>query len=153
MPTKRDRGPRRRITHGASGVGAAQLQLVGGAQNGGEAERARERLGPVQVRLLELQPGDVGTLITGLRDRPGCSPRQGALLAVQVVVSADGVAHHDLLGKSDEIVTYDVTLSQAFLTKSSKLTNLCYREGPMTDASQRCPSTAWSGASSAPVPR
>ncbi len=48
------------------------------------------------------------TLMTGLRARPGCSPAQGALLAVQVVVGPVLGGHRLApLEVTDEIVTYD----------------------------------------------
>ena len=65
--------------------------------NGGEAERAGERLGAIQIRLLELEPGDVGDLDDRIAGPTGVLARQRALLAVQVVVGADGAAHQNLL--------------------------------------------------------
>ncbi len=59
-----------------AGVGAAQLQLVGGAvAHGGEAEGVREGLGarPGRASRTPARRGRA-TLITGLRHRPGCSP-------------------------------------------------------------------------------
>jgi len=49
-------------------------------------------------------------------------PGSCAPLAVQVVVGADGVAHPNSSLVTDEIVTYEIILSQDILTKSSKLT-------------------------------
>ena len=66
------------------------------------------------------------TLITGLRDRPGCSPRRGALLAVQVVVGADGVAHPNSSLMTDEIVTYDAICQSSASDEILKTDCLCY---------------------------
>ena len=81
----------------SAGVGAAQMQLVVGAQRGGEAERVSEGLGAGQVGLLELQPGDVVHLDHRIAGPPRVLALAGALLAVQVSVGADGVAHRSLL--------------------------------------------------------
>ena len=89
-----------------AGVGAAQLQLVGGAQHGGEAERAGERLGADQVRLLELQPGQVVHLDHRVARPPGVLAAQRALLAVQVVVGVDVCRSRASPRLTDDIVTY-----------------------------------------------
>jgi len=120
-PTNRDRAAPQNHAR-CSGVGAAQMQLVRRARDGAEAEREGERLGANQVRLLELQPGDVVHLDHRIAGSPRMFPGSSALLAVQVVVGADGVAHSNSFFVTDEIVTYDGTISQHFLTKSSKLT-------------------------------
>ena len=41
---------------GATGIGAAQLQLVGGVQHGAEPERPREGFRADQIGFLEFQP-------------------------------------------------------------------------------------------------
>ena len=53
-----------------AGVAAPQVQLVVGAQRGGETKRLGKRLGLDQVGLLELQPDDV----VHLDDRVGRAP-------------------------------------------------------------------------------
>ena len=136
-----------------AGVGAAQLQLVGGAPHRGEPERAGERLGAVQVRLLELQPGQVGTLMTGFARPSRVLARQRALLAVQSRCGCRSLRLiSDLLRVTDEIVTYDDTVSQEILRNSSELRLHCYRER-REQIQQTAPATAWNGASSAPAPR
>ena len=80
-----------------TGIGSAQVHLVGGAQCCGEAEGLRERLGAPEVWFLELQPGDVGDLDHRIARPSGVLTTAGALLAVQVIVGADGVAHAHLL--------------------------------------------------------
>jgi len=42
-----------------AGIAAPQMQLLVGAQRGGETKRLGKRLGTLQVGLLELQPNDV----------------------------------------------------------------------------------------------
>ena len=56
-----------------AGVGAAQVQLVLGAQRG-ETERRGERLGPGKIRFSNSSQPTSWTLMTGLAERPGCSP-------------------------------------------------------------------------------
>ena len=67
--------PRRMSTHGDACVGSAQMQFVGGVQHSVEPEGPGEGLGADQIRLLELQPGEVADLDHGVAERPGCSPR------------------------------------------------------------------------------
>ena len=136
-----------------AGVGAAQVQLVGGAQRGREAEGVREGLGADQVGLLELQPGDVAHFDHGVAGPAGVLALAGALLAVQVLWAPTVSLMPTSSDCTDEIVTYDGTLSQGILTKSSKVRTFCYRgwrESMQPDGRQ---STAWSGASSGPAPR
>jgi hypothetical protein len=71
-----------------AGVGAAQLELVGGVAHRDEPERPGELLGPAQIRLLELEPGQVENLDHGVLRTPRVLPLQCALLAVQVAVCA-----------------------------------------------------------------
>lgn len=85
---------------GGSGVGAAQLQLVPGAQRCREAEGAGEDLGPLQIRLLELQPRQVVHLEDRVAGPPGVLAPQRALLAVQTRVGIVPVDHVALLSNS-----------------------------------------------------
>ena len=115
------RAPRRTITHGAPAsvprsCSSSAVRSAVVKPNAWANASAR-----VEVGLLELQPGDVGDLDHRIARPPGVLALAGALLAVQVIVGADDVAHPDLLILTDEIVTYDATLSQEILTKSSKL--------------------------------
>ena len=120
VPTNRDRRPAKDHTRRA-GVGAAQVQLVGGAQRGREAEGARERLGAVQVGLLELQPGDVLHLDDWIAGRPGCSPLRAPCSLCRSLWAPTGRLILASSQMTDEIVTYDAILSQVVLTKSSKV--------------------------------
>jgi hypothetical protein len=80
-------------------VGAAQVQFLGRPQCDLETERPGERLGAEQVRLLELQPGDVGDL-----DHRGARPAgvfalTWAVLAVQILMHVGaGARRLDRLG-------------------------------------------------------
>jgi hypothetical protein len=51
-----------------------------------EPERPGELLGPAQIRLLELEPGQVENLDDGVLRAPGVFAGQRALLAVQVAM-------------------------------------------------------------------
>ena len=79
-------GPRRLADEHArcTGVAAPQVELVGGAQRRREPEGQGEALGPLQVGLLELQPGQVVDLDDGVGGPAGVLAGQGAVLAVQV---------------------------------------------------------------------
>lgn len=78
--------------HGEAGEGAAQPQLALGAGGNREAEVTGEDLGPVQVGLLELQPGQVGHLDHGIPGPSRMLAAQGALLTVEVLVGRLGSA-------------------------------------------------------------
>ncbi len=72
---------------GCAAVGSAQLQLVRGPAHGGETEGVGESLGAGQVRLLELQPGQVRDLDRRIGRPTWVLPAEPSLFAVQVVVS------------------------------------------------------------------
>jgi hypothetical protein len=77
-------GPRRTTRH-AWTTGHAQQQGRGTVGDG-EAEVGAEPLGTVQVRLLELQPGQPGHLDQGIARPAGMLPGPRAGLAVQRAV-------------------------------------------------------------------
>src|SRR5271166_5838714 len=81
-------GARAAADHQARGarLPAPQQQRVRGPVGDGEAEVGAELLGPVQVRLLELQPGQPGHLDQGIARPPRMLPAQSAGLAVQRAV-------------------------------------------------------------------
>src|SRR5699024_1577946 len=95
------------------GIGAAQIQLVVCAGHGREPESRGERLGGDQIGLLELQPGEVADLDDRIRRTPGVLSAQAALVAVQVGMVAESVAHLCRSSRYDDIVTYERTVSQA----------------------------------------
>ena len=125
-PTKRERGPRRRITHGGPASVPRSCRLVGGAQHGRESERWANASARARSGFSNSSQAMSCTLITGLRDRPGCSPLRPPCSLCRSLWAADHVVHVSPL-LTDEIVTYDGSISQSFLTKSSKLMSLCYR--------------------------
>ena len=104
---RRPRSPAHDHT-GCAAIGPAQLQLVRRPTHRAETERMRKSLRAGQVRLLELQPGQ----ILGLDRRVGCPtrvlPAEPSLFAVQVVVSPVMGGHRLFLS--------------ALLTKSSLMT-------------------------------
>jgi hypothetical protein len=67
---------------GRAGVGAAQVELGGGAQRGLESEGPGERLGAGQVGLLELQPGQSLNFDDRVAGPPGVFAGSCAVLAV-----------------------------------------------------------------------
>jgi hypothetical protein len=69
------------------------VQLVGGAQHGGETERPREAFRAIQVRLLERQPRQVAHFDDRVRRAPGMLPAKGTALAVQVFVDVNACCH------------------------------------------------------------
>ena len=104
-PTNRDRVARRISTHGAPASVPRSCSSCAVRDDGREAERAGERLRALQVRLLELQPRQVGTLITGFAHPSRVLPAQRALLAVQTRVRVSLLDHRRSLRlKHDEIV-------------------------------------------------
>ena len=130
VPTNRDAVPRRRITQGAPASVPRSCSSSAVRSTVAKPKACGERLGASQVGLLELQPGDVGDLDDRIARPSGVLPGERALLAVQVVVGCRQMPLIRISScKVDEIVTYDDTLSQVFLTKSSKLMISCYREG------------------------
>ena len=68
---------------GRAGVCTAQLQFVCGAERRRKTEGMGERLRPLEVGLLELQPREVMHLDDRLGGPPPVFARQGALLTVQ----------------------------------------------------------------------
>ena len=120
-PTNRDRGPRRMITHGVPAsvprsCSSSSVRSAVANPNALANASARARSGfsnssqAMSVHLDHRIPRPPGVLTLA-----------GALLAVQVVMGANRVAHAPSPSLTDEIVTYDATLSQEFLTKSSKV--------------------------------
>jgi len=106
-----------------AGVHTSQLHLVRGLRGGGEPERVRELLGSLQVRLLELQPGDVLDLDHRVDGAARVLTAQRTLLAVQVAVSSVMVDNH-CLGPSrysEDIVSYDENVCQEVLKNSSEM--------------------------------
>ena len=95
-----------------AGVGPPQVQFLRGDGRGLEPERAGEGGGPGQVRFVELQPGQVGDLDHRIDGTAGVITGHRPLLAVQLVMRTDDVAHGPSFLLVDEIVTYDVTISQ-----------------------------------------
>src|SRR5262249_52129153 len=84
------------------------------------AEGVGERLGTCEVGFLEFQPRDVLHLDHRILRPPGVLTFAGTLLAVQVAMGVNDVVHAPSF-LTDEIVTCDATVSQEFLTKSSKV--------------------------------
>src|SRR5436190_672846 len=85
-------GPRAAAHHQARGgcPPAAQQQGLRGPVGHGEAEVGVEPLGAVQVRLLELQPGQPGRLDQGMARPAGVLPGPRACLAVQGTMRIPG---------------------------------------------------------------
>ena len=83
----------------------AQLDLVGTTVYHLKPEGRRKRLGARQVRLLELQPGDVDGLDHGISRPAWVFAGKRPLLTVQVAVPAAGL-NHKPSQVTDEIVTY-----------------------------------------------
>jgi hypothetical protein len=73
-----------------TGVDAAQCDQVRAAMRSLETESPRERLGADQVRLVELQPGDVGDSDRRIAGSTGMFAGSGTLLAVQVLMQVAG---------------------------------------------------------------
>ena len=76
-----------------AGIGPAQLELIGGAADGGEPERVREPFRGGEVGLAELQPGQIEHLDDGVLGTSRVLTGQPALLAVQVVVGPVVTGH------------------------------------------------------------
>ena len=112
---------------GCAAVGPAQLQLVRRPAHGGETERVGKSLGAGQVRLLELQPGQVLDLDRRVGRPAGVLPAERSLFAVQVAVSPVMGGHRLFLSiLIDEIITYDCIVSQDLMRNSSVLTGARY---------------------------
>src|ERR1700753_2000186 len=62
--------------------------------DGGEAERPRKRLSANQIRLLELQPGNVVNLDNGVTGSPRMLTLASALITVQIGVGAGNTVAH-----------------------------------------------------------
>ena len=119
-------------------IGAAQLQLIGRRTHRSETERVGESAGAGQVRLLELQPGQVPNLDRRV-GRSAAAPRSAPLFAVQIAVSpvmsrrgprADGDHPRAVIDCSslpdDEITTDDCAVSQVLMRNPSVLTGTRY---------------------------
>ena len=151
-PTNRDRGPRRISTHGAPASVPRSCSSSGGAQTVLKPKARANASARSRSGFSNSSHARSCTLMTGLRDRPGVLPGQRALLAVQVVVGADGVAHAEPPFRTDEIVTYDETISQDVSDEILK-TDISLLPWGREPNRQTSPSTGWSGANSAPAPR
>lgn len=101
-----------------SRVGAAQMHPAGFAQRDPEAEGAGEGLGADEVRLLELQPGDVGHPDHRIRGPAWVFAATRTALGMQPLVSVGSpldIDHDRHRLCSDEIVTYERLVSQGLL--------------------------------------
>jgi hypothetical protein len=96
---------------GRPGVGSAQMKFTRVDGGGGEPEGAGESRRAGDVGLVELEPGEVCDLDHRVTRPAGVFSAQRPLLAVQLVVRADDLAHGPI-PSVDEIVTYDGWISQ-----------------------------------------
>ncbi len=88
------RVPRRTITHGAPASVPRSCSSFA-VRSTVAKPNALAKASAAEVGLLELQPGDVVNLDDRIAGAPGMLPGPSALLAVQVSVGTDGVAHPD----------------------------------------------------------
>ena len=120
-------------------IGAAQLQLIGRRTHRGETERVGESVGAGQVRLLELQPGQVPNLDRRVGRSTAVLAAERSLFAVHIAVSpvmsrrgprADGDHPRAVIDCSsrpdDEITTDDCAVSQVLMRNPSVLTGTRY---------------------------
>ena len=130
-------------THGEPGVGAAQLELVRRCGSPVTSPNAcANRSVPPRSGFSNSSQARSSTLMTGFFARPGCSPAQRALLAVQVAVGPVVSGHLVLLGAvTDDIVTHEHTLSQELSEEivTSDRTTLGWASSPTDDDAEERP--------------